>query len=51
MRLANLSPDSAWSHALIPYDPSTGHRAARESVITLDDPAQVDAFFARQAGP
>lgn len=46
MRLATLSPESAFSHALWPADPETGERSRRELVIVLDDPDEVDAFFA-----
>jgi hypothetical protein len=47
-RLGSLSPESAFSHALFPVDPKTGERSRRPQVVVLDDPAQVDAFFARQ---
>lgn len=49
MRLARLSPDSVWSHILWPVDPDTGERTRRESVMVIDDPDAVDAFFARGA--
>lgn len=49
MRIASLSNESAFSYALFPADPDTGKRSRRASVLTIDDPDQVDAFFARQA--
>lgn len=49
MRLAGLTADSAWSHALWPVDPRTGERSRREPVTVLDDEDAVEAFFARQA--
>lgn len=48
MRLAHLSADSAWSHVLYPVDPRTGERTRRRPATVIDDPAEVDAFFARQ---
>lgn len=50
VRISGLSADSAWGHALYPADPATGERSRRQQVTVLDDAAQVDAFFARQAG-
>lgn len=50
MRIATLSSESNWSHALWPVDPETGKRSRRPSVQVIDDADQVDAFFARQAG-
>lgn len=50
MRIADLPSDSSWSHALYPADPTTGLRSRRPSVTVLDEPADIDAFFARMAG-
>jgi hypothetical protein len=47
-RLGSLSPESAFSHALYPVDPKTGERSRRAQVVVLEDPAEVDRFFARQ---
>lgn len=49
VRVAGLSPESNWSHALFPVGP-TGERARETADLVLDDPAEIDAFFARQAG-
>lgn len=48
-RIATLTGDSTFSHALWPADPETGKRSRREPVTVLDDPAAIDAYFARQA--
>lgn len=48
-RIGGLSDESKWSHAIWPVDPKTGKRSRRRSAILLDDPRQVDAFFAREA--
>lgn len=50
VRVSGLGPDTAWSHALWPADPKTGERSRRVPVVVIDDEAEVDAFFARQAG-
>lgn len=50
VRVSGLGPDTAWSHALWPADPKTGERSRRVPVSVLDDEAEIDAFFARQAG-
>ncbi|WP_167760405.1 hypothetical protein [Blastococcus sp. CT_GayMR16] len=50
MRLSALPADSAFGYALFPVDPDTGKRSRREPVTVIDDPDQVDAYFARQAG-
>jgi hypothetical protein len=49
VRVRALPSESAWSYALWPVDPSTGERsrAARPTTV-LDDPDEIDAFFARQ---
>jgi hypothetical protein len=49
VRIAGLSPESNWSHALWPVDPDTGERRRRPVVTMLEDPDAVDAFFAREA--
>lgn len=48
MRALGSDPDSGWSHVLFPADPKTGERQRRHVATVLDDPAAVDAFFARQ---
>ena len=48
MKLRGLSSESGWSYALWPLDPATGKRARRVAPVMLEDPAAIDAFFARQ---
>lgn len=48
VRIAGLSPESPFMHALYPVDPDTGERSRRVVVPVIDDPDAVDAFFARQ---
>lgn len=49
MRVTGLSPESAFLHALYPLT-ETGERRREAADLVLDEPDEIDAFFARQAG-
>lgn len=50
VRLSGLTSESSWSYAIWPADPKTGERSRAEAVQIVEDPNDVDAYFARQAG-